>query len=85
LFGTYAAVYLAAHPSEGPGVTTYMIRVLELSRQYEDGVYLRYDTLFRKLKAKAVTKALPWLQISTSVLMDCLQGRGPLVSIITFA
>ena len=46
LFGTYAAVYLTAHPSEGPGVTTYMIRVLELSRQYQDGVYLRYDTLF---------------------------------------
>ena len=76
LFGTYASVYLAAHPDEGSCIVTYMVRIMDMSGQYQGGVYLKYDTMFRKLKAKNV--ALPWHQVVTSILMDCIQGRAPL-------
>ena len=80
LFATYSSIYLAVNPHMGPAFMTYMIRVMDIQKQYPGtDAYLRYDTRFRQLIAKKENVAhLSWEKVEMSIFLDCLQGSSPL-------
>jgi hypothetical protein len=80
LFGTYASVLVGAKPAMGQALITYMIRVMDMQRQYPGtDAYLKYDVRFRQLFAKKEhAPHLCWEKVDTSILLDCLAGPSPL-------
>lgn len=81
LFGTYSSIYLAAHPSLGPAFMTYMVRIMDMHKQYGGkDTYLRYDVRFRQLIAKKENAPhLAWEKLEMSIVYDCLAGSAPLL------
>lgn len=71
LFGTYAALYTDRHPDQAPGMYTYMVRILDIQKQYGGQVWKVYDEKFRRLKASQ--PSLPWCEIHWNTFMFVFQ------------
>ena len=71
LFGTYSALYTERNPEAAPGMFTYMVRILDIQKQYGGQVWKVYDEKFRRLKASRPT--LPWCEIHWNTFMFAFQ------------
>ena len=71
LFNTYASVYLQAHPDEGPAMMTYIVRILDMSRNKKGFVWREYDEQFRRLRARC--PSLPWQVVNTTLAWEAME------------
>jgi hypothetical protein len=75
LFGTYAAVFLAARPTLAPSMMTYMVRIVDLNKKYGGWVWREYDIRFRQMKAVVAREEdLPWHKTEVTALLDCVHA-----------